>query len=231
MREHILKLRLYFYEHKQDVLLAMVASVVFFLGTLLIGFSYWRSTRQDNAAVEATVVRTPTPTPQPTTSPIPDSYIFVDVSGEVKRPRTYELKLGSRVQDAIVAAGGMTGAAAKAYFDRNYNYARILQDQEKIYVPSTSEIEEGYFTESSFYIEQGVIVPKDIAASTSSIQEQGVLINAASKEELDRLPGVGPATADKLVKNRPYASFDELVAKSTVSEATLTKFADKLVYE
>lgn len=231
MREHILKLRLYFYEHKQDALLAMVASVVFFLGTVLIGFSYWRSTQQVDAVVEATVVRTPTPTPQPTTSPIPESYIFVDVSGQVKRPRTYELKLGSRVQDAIVAAGGMTGAAAKAYFDRNYNYARILQDQEKIYVPSTTEIEEGYFTESSFYIEQGTRVSKDVSTSTASTSERGVLVNSASKEELDLLPGVGPATADKLIQNRPYASFDELVAKSTVSESTLTKFADKLVYE
>jgi DNA uptake protein ComE-like DNA-binding protein len=56
-----------------------------------------------------------------------------------------------------------------------------------------------------------------------------VNINSASVGELDMLPGIGKATADKIIGNRPYGSIDELVGKKIVGEKVFEEIKEKIV--
>jgi competence protein ComEA len=54
-------------------------------------------------------------------------------------------------------------------------------------------------------------------------------INSASDQQLDRLPGIGPATAKKIIEGRPYKSKDELVRRHILPESTYAKIKDRII--
>jgi competence protein ComEA len=67
------------------------------------------------------------------------------------------------------------------------------------------------------------------APPTSSTKTQLIDINSASADELDQLPGIGPAFAKKIIANRPYRGKNELVQKNIVPPSTYEKIKDKIV--
>jgi len=136
------------------------------------------------------------------------SVLAIHVAGEVVSSGVHELPAGSRVIDAITAADGPT---SNAELDA-LNLAEFLADGDRIYVPSAQEVE----GDSLLVLESGV--------GTS------ININRASANELEALPGVGPATADQIVRDRetngPFASVDELTRVSGIGPATVEKLRD-----
>ncbi|MCY4018853.1 MAG: helix-hairpin-helix domain-containing protein [Chloroflexi bacterium] len=152
----------------------------------------------------------PTGTNAPTTTPGP---ILVYVTGAVILPEsTYELPFGSRVQDAIAAAGGFADSANKTLV----NLAGILRDGDQIHVPSVDEHDLG------------------LALPTPSGGEL-LRINRASEQELLLLPGVGPALAGRIVAYRDEIgridSFAELDKISGIGEATIAKWQDLIAFD
>jgi competence protein ComEA len=147
-------------------------------------------------------------------SPVPA--LVVDVGGAVARPGVYRLPEGSRVGDAIEAAGGYGAAADAALVDRQLNLAAVVRDGDKIRVPARGETAAG-------------VGDGDIGRTPGQGAAVGggpVDINHATAEVLDTLPGVGPATVAKIVAAReqqPFASVDELLARKVVGAATLEK--------
>lgn len=145
--------------------------------------------------------------------------IYVDVSGSVNKPDLYEAPSGTRLKEIIQKAGGLSDNADKNFFYRNFNLARVLNDQEKIYIPSVWEVQAGLFTENQQTI--NFIQPN----YNEQINNNSTLINVneATIDELDSLPGIGKTTAQKIIDNRPYQSIEDLLNKKIVNKSTYEK--------
>ncbi|GAV31137.1 MAG: ComEA family DNA-binding protein [Anaerosomatales bacterium] len=129
------------------------------------------------------------------TTPTPAAAgVVVHVVGAVRRPGVYSLPAGSRVGDAVAAAGGTLGNAAT----EAVNLARVLNDGEQVRIPSADEASAAV-----------------AASGVASDAPRKVNINTATAAELDALPGIGPATAQKIVddraRNGPFASPEDLM--------------------
>ncbi|MDD4160646.1 MAG: helix-hairpin-helix domain-containing protein [Synergistaceae bacterium] len=117
----------------------------------------------------------------------------VYITGSVKKPGVYTIPAGSRVYQALEAAGGFTAEADQDAV----NLAAMLQDGAHIKFPAKGEsLPQGHGTSS----------PVKPASSSGSIcaDESGKLvnINTAMREELEKLPGIGPKTAQLIIDHR-----------------------------
>ncbi|MDZ4180501.1 MAG: helix-hairpin-helix domain-containing protein [Coriobacteriia bacterium] len=138
-----------------------------------------------------------------------ESSLVVHVAGAVHRPGLVRCAVGSRVGDAVSAAGGMLGNAA---ID-SVNLARPLSDGEQIRVPTLDEIAAGTHQPES----------GGFAAGTSGADSGGdvrINLNAADATTLESLPGIGPATAAKIIADRdangPFSAPDDLMRVSGI---------------
>lgn len=137
--------------------------------------------------------------------------LVVQVAGAVLRPGVFSLPQGSRVADAIRAAGGYSPDVDPRQAETKLNLAAKLQDAELVSVPRLGD-------------GSGNAPP---AGATSGLLD----LNTATAEQLDALPGVGPATVTKIIASRserPFASVDDLVTRKLVTAATLAKFRDQV---
>lgn len=139
----------------------------------------------------------------------------VDVSGEVRSPGVYALSGSARVEDALKAAGGVTESADPAYLSKTVNLAQRVSDGMKIYVPRISEA-----GPSAVVAQSG--------GDVAGVQTSMVNINAASLSELEKLPGVGEVTAQKIIDGRPYGGIEELFTKKAVNRSVYEKIKDKV---
>ncbi|MCL2424093.1 MAG: ComEA family DNA-binding protein [Micrococcales bacterium] len=144
-----------------------------------------------------------TPSPPAVAAPVPD-VVVVHVVGAVARPGVFTLPGGSRVADAVEAAGGATDEADLA----GVNLARALVDGEQLYVPRPGEVLPG--------------APEGPAGADDGLVD----LNRASQSELETLPGVGPVIAGRIVAARPFASVDSLQQVSGIGPATMTRLRD-----
>ncbi len=163
-----------------------------------------------------TIIQTSTPPSQKNTE------IVVDVSGAVKNPFVYSFHTTARFIDAIQKAGGLTDEADAAFVTRNINYARILSDQEKIYIPFLSDTMNGVVGENKRIIEY--IQPNTF--SNTSSESKSININTASSLQLDQLPGVGKVQADAIFKGKPYYALDDLIKNKIIPQSTYEKIKE-----
>lgn len=140
--------------------------------------------------------------------------VSVDVSGAVNNPGVYQLKEGSRIEDAISAAGGFAETVNTEYISKYLNLAQKLSDGSKIYVPVTGEQ-----TVNS----QGGGTAAGVSANAK------VNINTSSQAELEVLPGIGPDYASKIISGRPYQTVEELLGKKVIGKSLFEKIKDQLV--
>jgi competence protein ComEA len=191
------------------------------------------------------------------------AHIFVDIGGAVVHPGVYKLKTGSRMADLLELSGVSAETAAAPWFFKNINTAKVLFDEQKIYIPfewevyettqsiadlsdfpiitdgsgitSTSEAQNVVLNDvSSSTNTQGAKLPGasgstvNITPSTESSSK--VNVNTASLEELETLPGVGPAYAAKIIQARPYSSLQDLKEKAKLSDSLISKIKDEIIF-
>jgi competence protein ComEA len=158
--------------------------------------------------------------PPPVTAPTstsPTGPVLVHVAGAVVAPGVYEVPVGARVDAAVSAAGGIaTHGDADAL-----NLAAPLADGQRIYVPAVGEVDPADLLVPA----AGPAGPAGTAAPLGPVD-----LNTAEVPDLERLPGVGPATAaaiiDDRTRNGPFASVDDLDRVPGIGPAKLAALRD-----
>lgn len=164
--------------------------------------------------------------PSPKPSPFPKGSLVnnpgeikVDVSGAVSKPAVYVLTSESRVEDAIKAAGGFSENANKTYISKGLNLSQKVTDGYKIYIPFEGE---------STNVSVGQV--SGVKSAQANVSEK-VGVNSASASDLDKLPGIGLVTSQKIIDNRPYSSIDELLSKKVVTKSVFEKVKDLITLD
>ena len=134
----------------------------------------------------------------------PVATIFVHVVGDVAKAGVYELAAGSRVVDAIAAAGGPLRAAKLI----NLNLARVLFDGEQI------------------------IVGNHQLQPNSSSQSGKVNLNLATSSQLEQLPGIGPVIAARILQHRdengPFRQISDIQQVAGIGDVIYSKIKDQI---
>jgi len=168
----------------------------------------------------------PPPTLQPTLTPLPSPTpgpLRVDVAGAVHTPGVYTLPAASIIADAIAAAGGPSDDAD---LDR-VNKAVPLTDGMQVYVPHRAEV-----------VAPQPVEPVTAKAAAAPLTETGAVgaseggarldINTATLTELDTLPGIGPATAQRIIDGRPYGALEDLMRVKGIGLVTFDKLKERI---
>jgi competence protein ComEA len=152
-----------------------------------------------------------------------DSEMVVEVAGEVEKPGVYKFSSGARVEDALIAAGGVSADADRQWMEKMLNRAAKIKDGQKIYVPKEDENEHS-----------GVLSAKESVGDQSGSSGQGsefenfVNVNNSSQKELEALWGIGPVTAQNIIEQRPYSSVEELLTKKILKTNVYERNKDLL---
>ena len=144
-----------------------------------------------------------------TESPTEPIKIYVHICGEVNNPGVYELSEGSRIFEAVEAAGGFTEGAAQA----SLNLAQVISDEEQI-----------------------VILTQEEAAEKARLEREqaaGIVnLNTASKEQLMTLPGIGESRAEDIIRYRKesggFQNIEEIMSVPGIKESAYLKIKDSI---
>ena len=161
-------------------------------------------------SLESDLPTDPADTQMAVTGEVTANEVVVDIRGPLRRPGILRLPSGSRVLDAIKAAGGLR--AGRGY--GSVNLARVLVDGEQIRVGSRSQ--------SS----------APTAPTTAGSGATTVAINTADAGQLEQLDGIGEVLAGRIVawreENGPFQSAADLMQVPGIGEQTLAGFADQV---
>jgi competence protein ComEA len=154
--------------------------------------------------------------------------IRIEVSGAVRIPGVYALPAGSRLIDAITAAGGWGERIDPLRIEICLNLAAPLTDGSAIRIPSRDDRfllgVQGILC-GTLYAAPGDIAAADVAGSVATTATGGkVDLNTATAEQLDTLPGIGPVTAAKIIaarKEAPFLIVDDLRTRGIISDRVL----------
>lgn len=177
-----------------------------FFGLILLGYGLIQLFGQKPADIQYTKADAPSSAEKNS-----GSFIMVDVEGAVQRPGVYKVSIPARIQDVLIAAGGVSAQADRGYMAKTINLAATLSDGQKVYIPAQGE-------ESSSSVQS--------LTNTSGSVTGLININTASASDLDGLPGVGAVTAQKIIDGRPYQQVSDLQDKKVVNSSTYTKIKD-----
>ncbi|MDD6720261.1 MAG: helix-hairpin-helix domain-containing protein [Lactobacillus porci] len=153
--------------------------------------------------------------------------VVCDISGAVKEEGVYTLKSGSRLQDLIDAAGGLTSRAQIKAINRSL----LLQDQDKVYIP--------YKGEKTAAAPTAGIASNAAASSSSSSSSPAassaagkVNLNTATAADLQKLNGIGEKKAEQIIAYREqkggFKSIDELKEVSGIGDKTFDALKDQI---
>lgn len=187
---------------------------------ILIGgaFILVRRPAPEPIAIATAIIPTATPPPTPTFTPTP-APLRVYVSGAVRTPDVYLLPPGSIVKDAVQVAGGPDGNADL----ERINLALALYDQQQVYVPRVGEATPAAPLPGS--------APPPAPATGSDTTGSGKInLNSATVEQLDALPGIGPAIAQRIVDyrqaNGAFTAPEDIMNVRGIGQATYEKLQD-----
>ena len=153
-------------------------------------------------------------TPRPSEAPI-----VISIQGEVMQPGVYSLPIGSRLQDAIEQAGGVTTNANQI----SLKLATLLKDGDAIIIPSKGMAESDIPETQSGIIER---------SNSSVFTEACININTATAEELETLPGIGPTRSAAIIDyretNGPFYKLEDLMQVPGIGPSTFDALKEQI---
>ncbi|CAH2462042.1 MULTISPECIES: helix-hairpin-helix domain-containing protein [Bacillus] len=186
--------------------------LVVIIGTLIFLF-FWKTNQQTEQSLITTEVQAKDvekkSKPKVLDTKEQKKIIIIDVKGAVVREGVYEMKEGDRAKDAVEKAGGFLLEADV----KKVNLAQIVQDQMILYVPNKNEqVQE---------------------VATFSKGEAKIQINAASKEQLEKITGIGSRKAESILKYReehgPFQKIEDLLEIDGIGAKSLEKIKDQII--
>jgi len=186
------------------------------VGVILLGLGIWVIKRDNISSTKIEVLESSTDSEN-----INDGEVVIEVSGAVEIPGVYQLILGARVEDALIAAGGISADADRRWMERSLNRAAKIIDGQKIYIPRDGEQTTGA-SASNLGGDQTV------SLTQGGGFEELININTTSAKELEKLWGIGPITAQNIIEQRPYSSVEELLEKKILKTNVYETNRDKL---
>lgn len=163
--------------------------------------------------------------------PLKNKDIRVHIDGEINKPGVYTLEEESILDDLVKLAGGLTKEADAA----SINLAELLQDNGKVVIPKILTEEEKEQLSKNALVENNSHNNLNnesikINKQTSSDKNGKVNINTASLSELDEIPGIGPATANKIIsyreENGGFKSLEDLKNVDRIGDKTFEKLKE-----
>ncbi len=155
------------------------------------------------------------------------NYIYIYICGAVEKPDVYKVEADTRLVNVIELAGGLTKDAAGDYV----NQAALVQDGQKVYIPTKEEVE-GTVPESYPGNNQDTATGNTLKEVNSSGK---VNINKASAEELMTLPGIGEAKAAGIIAYRQeqggFKSIEEIMNINGIKNSVFNKISDKITVD
>ena len=161
-----------------------------------------------------------------------EKIIIVDIEGAVENPGVFYLQEGSRVNDAVQEAGGLTDDADTRWV----NLAARLADGDKVYIPKRGHEKD----ESSKPTRPVGIITQDTTGgsalsgtgTSNDMANVMVNINTATSAQLQTLSGVGPVTAQKIIDYREnvgnFSKIEDIMRVSGIGQKTFDGFKDKI---
>ena len=153
--------------------------------------------------------------------------VVVEIVGAVPRPGVFRLPVGARVGDLVAAAGGYGPRVDTARAERELNLAATLHDGDQVRVPSRDDAAVASAGGSGSGSGSGGSAG---GGGTAGGSAGGLVdINNATQAELEALPGIGPATAEKIIAAReeaPFAAVEELRTRGVLGEKTFEKLRE-----
>ena len=190
----------FFINHKEKI---KTAALPIAIGLAVLFFWFYGSGEEPE--IKETSVQTSSgssETAEPSTSELKEGDIYVDIDGAVNAPGVYKVSEGTRLFQVIDLAGGLTEDAATGSLNR----AEEVYDGQKIMIYSANDTgsEEQKYADAS--------------------DDGKININRADSDELEKIPGVGPATAKKIIEYRTnngnFSSIEEIKNVSGIGEKT-----------
>ena len=187
-----------------------------------------------SVALPTSITSAAAPSTPASAQPVP-SVLEVHVLGAVRRPGVVRLPSGARVQDAVLAAGGLTGNAAPG----ELNLAAPVKDADQVLIGvrgaprgevrhagDGGSASSGPATGSAVSSSGAVSVPGSTSAGATTAL---VDLNSATAEQLDQLPGVGPVTAQRILEFRSqhqrFSRVEELQEVDGIGPKTYSQIA------
>lgn len=197
---------------KQKIILSIIAVLV------AIGIIYFINNKNqtNNIELDENILVSNQNTKQ--MSQDTEKIVIVHITGSVKNPGIVKLKEGSRIEDAIEAAGGLTENADIS----NVNLAYVLDDGTKIKIPNLDDEDIGDEDVLSKDSGEGIIQEDEKTTNTNIVN-----INKATENELSTLPGIGNSLATRIVEYRKQnGNFKTIEDIKNVSGIGESKFAN-----
>jgi len=144
------------------------------------------------------------------------SEITAEIAGEVVRPGVYHLSGNSRIEDLLIASGGLSENADRVWTEKYLNRAAKVADGQKVYIPKVDQ--QSNITTANKSGDIKVDQPVLGAGETNLTN-----INTASASELDKLPGIGPVYGQSIIDHRPYSTVEELLSKGALKKSVYEK--------